>query len=457
VITKEVTMLFRGRSRAKRVFVVGIDGTPYSFLKRCIEAKDLPNMALLAEQGSFRRMNSVIPTVSCVAWSSFMTGTNPGKHAIFGFQDRRPQTYETYIPLSTDQKGRTLWEVLSEHRKRVVVINVPETFPPRQVNGVLVSGFLTPDLKKGVYPPDKLPLLEQMGYRIDVDPWKGREDDKGPFLEDLNATLDARTRSAFKLMESEPWDFFMVLVMGTDRINHFLWEHMETGHPTYAPAFLDYYRKIDRFIGQLMDCLDDQTTLVVLSDHGFCTVKQEVYVNHFLEQQGWLRFRAEGERLKLNQIHEDSIAYSLDPGRIYIHLQGREGRGRVAPGSEYERIRDELATSLGELKEPRSGEPMIDRVYRREELFTGSYAEHGPDLVMVPIDGYDLKGAFGKQDLVHKGNLVGMHTYDDASVFIRGQEIVKQDLSILDIFPTILHTMDLSLPEGLDGAVCVRR
>ena len=122
--------------------VLALDGVPYSFLRRVIDDGLMPNLAALVTDKNFKAMNSVLPPVSSVAWSSFMTGRYPVNHGIHGFIERVPQTMEVYVPTSTHQNGRTLWEYLSELDRRVFVMNVPVTYPPRKVNGILIGGFL---------------------------------------------------------------------------------------------------------------------------------------------------------------------------------------------------------------------------------------------------------------------------------------------------------------------------
>jgi len=278
----------RTKKKDRRVVLIGIDGTPYTFMQRLIAEGRAPNAARLAQQGSLLRMDSVWPWVSSVAWSTMMTGVNPGKHNIFGFVDRDPLTYKQYIPTSRNMKARTLWEVLGDAGKRVIVVNVPVTYPPRPVNGILVGCFLSPSLDKAVYPPEKLPLFKSLGYIVDADPWKMRES-KDMALREVNAALDARIHTLFHLLDNEPWDYLHVHVMETDRLHHFLWQQMEEGHPVYAPAFYDFYRRIDDMLGKVAGRLDDNTTLMWMADHGFCTIKKEVYVNRWLMDNGWLK------------------------------------------------------------------------------------------------------------------------------------------------------------------------
>jgi len=446
-----VGLFDRRKGKSKKVVVIGPDGTPLSLIRRLIEKGELPNFARIFQDGSVRPMTSAIPAVSSVAWSSFMTGKNPGKHGIYGFLDHRPHSYDTYIPNSRAMHGETLWEILSRHGKRVVVMNVPVTYPPRQVNGILVAGFLAPKLEKGTYPPSIGEQLANMGYRLDVDPWQARKD-RDKFIEDLYYTLDKREEAMLHFMDTEEWDFFMLQIMETDRLHHFLWEEMETGDPKYAPAFLELYHRLDGLLGRLYDRLGEDVTLMVMSDHGFTLMKKEVYVNRWLQDHDWLSFTKDSPE-SLGDIHPDSRAYSMDPGRIFVNLRGREPQGSVEPGKEYEALREELVQSLSGLQDPDGGEPMIERVYPREEIYSGECYPQAPDLVAMPHRGYDLKGSIKKDVLTDRGVITGAHTYDDAMFYARGQEIRKEVVAIVDVMPTILHLMGVPIPQDVDGEV----
>ena len=443
----------RKGQKPKRVAFIGLDGTPYTFMQRLIAEGKAPNAARLAEQGSLLRMDSLWPWVSSVAWSTMMTGVNPGKHNIFGFIDRDPATYKQFIPTAAHMKASTLWEVLSQAGKRVIVVNVPVTYPPRQVNGVLVSGFLSPSLDKAVYPASYLPTLKSLGYIVDADPWKARES-KDLALQEVNAALEARIRTLFHMVENEAWDYLHVHVMETDRLHHFLWQQMEEGHPVYAPAFYEFYRRIDDMLGQLASKLDANTTLMWMADHGFCSIKKEVYVNRWLMDNGWLKLRnMPPDRKKgLDEIDPGSVAYSLDPGRVVIRVRGREKEGAVAPGAEYEALRDEIAAAALQLRDPEGDELIFQAAFRREELYHGPYLEQAADLILAPHDGYDPKGPLYKDTLTYKGEeLVGMHTFDDAMLYVGGHAIPQTRFSVTNVMPTILDLMGVPQPPGLDG------
>jgi predicted AlkP superfamily phosphohydrolase/phosphomutase len=344
--------------------------------------------------------------------------------------------------------------MLSRSGKRVVVINVPCTYPPRPVNGVLIGCFLTPSLEKGVHPASLVPELQRLGYVIDVDAWKARQDPEG-FLGDLYHALDRRFQVALHLMREHSWDFFQLHVMETDRINHFFWPAWVEEDPAWGPRFLDYYRRIDQYVGELTAELggsleSGETTLLVMSDHGFCTVRNELYVNHWLEREGYLRL-PEGAGRKLPQYFPETLAYSLIPGRIFVNLRGREERGSVAPGGPYEDLRERLIQEISSLRDPETGTPMIRKVHRREEIYHGPFLERAADLIVEPEEGFDPKGNLDRSVLAAPGDIGGMHTLDDAFLLMYPGELPERDWEITDVMPGILRIMGVELPPGLDG------
>ncbi len=433
----------------KRVVVIGIDGTPHSFLSKHIQAGDLPHLKRILQGGELKRMNSVQPCISSVAWSTYMTGVNPGRHRIFGFIDRKPNPFQIFLPNAAHMGAKTLWGMLSEMNRRVCVINVPVTSPPQPVNGVLIGGFLSVDVLKAAYPQELGQELKSWGYRIDADANLGRKD-KQAFFEDLHLTLEKRWETARRLFEREPWDFFQLHVMETDRINHFLWEHYESGHSEYAGRFLDFYRKVDELLGEFYDRSKNIAEFIVLSDHGFCTLKKEVYLNQWLEDHGYLKLKGDAPKSVMDMA-EGSRVYSLIPGRIFLNLAGREEKGIVQTGTEAESLKAELTEALLALTDPEDGSKIIEKVMRREDLYEGHYAGEAADLIAIPNDGYDLKANVRTPSLTAKTELVGMHTFWDAALFIKDHEIRVEDFGIIDLAPTIFKMMELEPDVKFDG------
>lgn len=440
--------LRRGRAKQPRVLVIGLDGVPHSLLTRLIDAGELPVLAEIAASGDLRAARSTLPSVSCAAWTSFVTGVNPGAHGVFGFVEREPGSYRHYITGSNYVRAPQLWRTLSDRGHRVIIMNVPVTTPPQQVNGCMVSGFLAPKLEGATHPPDLAARLDRLGYRIDIDPWAARQS-LDNLLSDLDATLKGRVAGARELLTREPWSFAMVHIMGTDRINHFMWGKWDAQDPEYAPRFVDYYRQVDAAVGEIA-AAGDGAELLLLSDHGFTRTLHEVNLDAWLRARGYLAVPAV-EDAKLTLIDESTRVFSMTPGRIYVNLAGREPRGSVEPGAAYEALRDELIAGLMELTDPDDGAPILEAVRRREEIFHGAAVERAPDLLAIPRDGYDLKSVLSSDELLTSSPITGMHTLDDAFWLIRGRRFGEGIPRVEDGAPTVLSLLDEAIPDGLDG------
>ena len=453
-------------SKSRRAVVLGIDGVPFSLLSALIEGGELPNFARLAEEGGLRQMDSVPPTVASVAWTSYVTGKQAGKHGIYGFVDREPGSYDITLPVSTSVASKNIWEVLSDAGKRVFGMNVPVTYPPRQVNGILIGGFLAPDVAKVASPAAVSTYLASIDYRIDSDPMLARRS-KDEMIPDIHTTLDRRMQAMFHFLDAEDWDYFHTHVMTTDRLHHFLLVEYEARNPRYAQEFLRFYRKLDGYLGQLLDRIDDDCALVVLSDHGFCTIRSEVQLSRYLVERGWTTLAGRQPRHPLDITPAESRAYSLIPGRIHLNVQGREPAGIVPVDAFYE-VREEVARDLMDMRSP-TGDPVIKHVFKREELYwpegaskpevemplaqllsTDSAFGRGPDLVAVPYDGYDLKMGLAASRTFVSTELEGMHTYHDALIMARAVDLPAERFSIVNVTRHILGALGVEPLEDMD-------
>jgi len=449
-----------------QLVVLGIDGVPYTLLKQLLAGKGLPNFSRFAAESDFRQMDSVHPTVSSAAWTSFVTGMQPGKHGLFGFVERRPGSYEIMIPLSTSVRAKSIWEVLSEAGRRVLGMNVPVTYPPREVNGILIGGFLCPSIDKVANPPAVSEYLKSIGYRIDTDAMLARKS-ADLMLPDIHETLDRRMEAMFHFLEQEDWDYFHTHVMATDRLCHFLLARYEAGEAKYAEAFLSFFRKLDDALGRLMDALPEGTGLVVMSDHGFCPIRSEVQLSRLLVETGWTTPAGDSPRHPLDIDPSKSRAYSLIPGRIYVNLRGREPEG-IVPSGDYDKVRSQLTAELLALRAP-NGDKVIRKVFRREEIYW-PMGRKGPDpdmpveevlasegafgasadLIAVPFDGYDLKMGLGQSETFVSTELEGMHTYHDALIMLRGVELPAGRFSIYQVTRHILSALGVQPGEDMD-------
>ncbi len=423
--------------KGKKVFVLGLDGVPFTFMDRIIKEGKMPVFKSLLDKGEFKRMNSVLPTISSVAWSSFMTGKDAAGHNIYGFVDREANPFKLFIPTSRKMKASTIWHELSEMGKRSIVMNVPVTYPPDKINGIIVSGFLATNINKAAYPQEIVEELKALDYIIDADTWIAR-DSKDKFMDELYHVLERRFKTMFKFIKEKEWDYFQCHIMETDRINHFYWTDMEENNE-YAEPFYKFYKKIDEYIKQLLEILDDEIELIILSDHGFCSINKEVEVNKWLEDRGYLKYRVEAPESVADMAGE-SKAYSLLPGRIFINRSGREVLGTV-DAREYFDLREEIKEGFLVLKDEDSGQKIIKDVFFREELYNGPYLEQAADIIIVPEEGYDLKGGVGRENLMEKRFIQGMHTYDDAFIYMKkiGEEdSLKEIEEIKDVKKIII-------------------
>jgi len=417
----------------RKLFVLSLDGTPYTLLRDSLGR--LPHLRRLFAQGSFVQMDSVIPTISSVAWATFATGVNPAQHNIFGFVDVDAQR-RFIIPNAQNLSARPLWRHFTQLGVRSIWVNLPIAYPPEPINGVMISGFLCTQLEEGVYPKELLPTLQRIDYIIDADPARAHTD-LGGFLAELFAALEGRRQLTWHLLEREPWDFFLLHIMETDRLHHFLWEAKDDPRHPHHRDFWRLYEEIDRFVGELLERLPPDCELMLLSDHGFCPIEYEVELNLFLRQQGFLRF-GNGVPSDLSELHPSSRAFGLIPGRLYI-----------TDGDEC--TRQELTQALYELKDPQ-GRPVIARVWQREEIYSGSQLPRAPDLIAVPRNGFDLKARLNAQQLFVRSIIQGMHTFDDAFLFVRGHALnIHKKPQLLDLAPTIYTLLGLPRPKELEG------
>jgi predicted AlkP superfamily phosphohydrolase/phosphomutase len=432
---------------SRRVLVVALDGTTFDLIGPWLDDGSMPNLARLRDEGACGELRSIVPPVTAPAWCSFMTGKNPGKHGVFEFLLREPGSFDE-IPVSARvRRGRPLWELLGDAGKRVLVVNVPVTYPPSPVNGALIGDFLTPMGERDfTYPPGLLKEVEAATgdyqlYHVEVyRPGKGHV-----VLDELDRVLEANRRANLWLIENKAWDFAMFHVWGTDRFGHELWHVLDPAHPMHDPAealllrdrCLAYWRRVDEVVGEWFAAAGgSDVTRIVISDHGFGPIHRFLVMNVWLLQSGWLRLKpnvasfvkrslfelglspATGYRLamkmgfarlrlasgvgtrkrlieRVNRVFlslqdvdwSRTRAYSKgNYGQLFLNLKGREPEGVVEPGAEADSVLADLEADLRRLRDPGTGEELIGDVWRREELYHGPLADRAPDLTFLPRD-----------------------------------------------------------------------
>jgi len=399
-------------------------------------------------------MRSSIPTISSVSWTSFMTGQNPGKHGVYGFTDLKPGTLTLFFPNFGNVQSETLWDVAGRAGKRSIVLNIPNTYPARSLNGLLVSGFVAVKLERAVFPATLLPRLEAEGYRIDVD-YLNADQRPEAFFVDLDATLEARRRVYLRLVREEAWDLFIGVITECDRLHHYFWSQYADPEAPLHARFLDFYRRLDDVLGALVDALPADIPLFVVADHGHTLIHREFYPNAWLRAEGLLALR--GEKPKgFADLDPASKVFVLDPGRIYLHRQGRFPLGTVGP-AEAEDLLARVSEGLLALHDDSPGAPAdgrpVPRVFARDELYAGPQFSAAPDMVAHFVPGYDPKGALVRSEVFGRSALTGMHTFDDSLFFVNRPGVPTDDLDIVDLAPTILTLLGIDPPSDMDGRV----
>ncbi len=416
------------RSVDRKVVILGLDGVPCSLLNHYVKEGVMPHFGDMLSQGLLLPVTSTLPEVSSVAWASFMTGQNPAEHGIFGFMEVDHQSYEFRFPNFLSLKSPTFWEKLGVP---VVSFNIPQTYPARATNGVMISGFVAPDLEKAVYPRRLYDYCKTVGYRLDVQSGLAAKDPEA-FFKDLFEVFQKRTEMMAYLYSQEDWQIFIGTITETDRLHHFFFDSATGGK--YYEIFVEFYQRLDQLLWEMFTkAQKDRALFLTCSDHGFAPIKTEVYVATCLKERGILRLSEPGGLLGITS---DSRAFCLDPARIYIHLKDKYARGPVS-GSEYEANRQELKEVFEALSY--NGTKVVSRVFFKEEIFSGPYLEDAPDLYILGEPGFDLKASLNKDTMFGNSHFRGAHTYNDAHLFLSGSEGLLSELpGSIDGIPLIV-------------------
>jgi len=437
------------RRPGSRLALLGLDGVGAPLVEGLIAAGVMPRFAALRRHGTLTRMTSTLPTVSNVSWTSFMTGVNPGRHGIFGFTDVKPESYGISFPTYAHVRAPTIWDALGAVGRRAIVLNVPGTYPAKDIDGVLVSGFVAVSLERAVRPASALAVLREHGYAIDVD-YVNADQRPEAFFTDLFATLEARRR-VFRHYLADEWACFLGVVTETDRLHHYFWHVWEDRtHPLHQ-RFLDFYAAVDALIGEVADTLGDVTPLFVVADHGHAAIEAECYPNAWLRSEGLLRFTTDTPR-SLADLDPSSRAFVLDPGRVYLNRKGRFARGSVE-GAEADAILARVGEGMLALQYESGGaaRPVVKAMHRRDDLYDGPCVDAAPDAVLEGHGGFDVKGGIGRPDLFGRSALTGMHTYDDALFFVNRPDVAVTGLAITDLAPTLLAWLGCRPIAPMDG------
>jgi predicted AlkP superfamily phosphohydrolase/phosphomutase len=479
------------RTNPNKILIVGFDGLDPEFLERHLS--ELPVLNDLVKNGASGRLRSTIPPFSLIAWPAAMSGMNPARTGVTGLP--LDDFAYSFSPLNSRMvKVPRLWDVASANGRKVGVVNVPLTYPPSPVNGFMISGFLTPSPRSDFAYPRTLKEELPPGYRTSLDflHYRVKAD---YFLEHLYRLTEKQFQAVENLLRKKPWDLFVYVISGIDWIQHYF------GRDPELPSWLEseeiivkYVRYADDFLGRLRDRVDRSTTIIVLSDHGFGKVPSRyVYLNAWLEREGFLTFRrsATGSLKSALASHIRSLAVIPPLGFLKEHLSPRlresfqhltwvqreqidwprtrayfslfmhhTGYIRIAAGvnspAERESSVREIMSGLRQLNDSRPGDKIFDRIYRREEIFSGGDLSGIPEIFLIFAPkwlGQAVPSTKLFREIPLGGRSKATHRMDGIFIF-SGPSVVpgtRTDLKIYDIAPTVYGLLAVPIPITIDG------
>jgi len=452
----------------KKLLILGLDcATPQLVFDAWKE--HLPNLTALGEKGFRAKLESTVPPITVPAWTAMMTSRDPGMLGFYGFRNRKSYGYEDlYFANAKYVKAKTVWNYLSRNRMKSLVFGVPQTYPPKPLNGVMVASFLTPNKEVQYTYPDeiKAELDRAAGgnYMIDVEDF--RTDNKDDLLRQIYEMTERRFKAFRRFYGRDEYHFAMVVEMGIDRIHHAFWRYFDKTHRLYEPGtryenvILDYYKEVDREVGETLKLVDDDTAVFVVSDHGAKTMVGAICINEWLQREGYLTLKEqpkEQTRLKMSMIDWEKTRAWGEGGyysRMFFNVQGREPQG-VIPEAEYESFRREMIQKLEAIADE-EGRNIGTRAFRPEDIY-GETRNIAPDLV-VYLGNLDWRsaGSVGVGSIYMYENDTGPDDANHAQNGILISSIppsasAKDQYSIYDIAPTILKYFGIPVPEEMIG------
>ena len=498
----------------RKVLVIGLDGATFQVIDPLLAEGKLPTLARLETEGTRATLTSTLPPNSAPAWTSFMTGVNPAKHGILDFREIDLRRYDLYTGDFVNAgvfAGYTIFDLIGQHSDGVAAFRVPMTFPVWPIKGRMVAGYPTPDRTRAyTYPPDLADRLNPIALHSHDEILKaGIEEERRNADYEIQMLLDHFGRW---LAEAQ-YDFYMAVTGITDGFHHKFWKYHDPSHPLHDPTWpeekkniiREYYIRLDRAVGELLSRVDEEWLVIVMSDHGGGPRPWRLFnTNAWLAQRGWLRVEGRrttrwvhqllryGEAWARNRlpwrqwvaehvpkrIRREALAVRqatnlIDWSRtrayrvplqfpaegIEINLKGRQPQGIVAPGREYEQVRAEIVAALRDVRDPETGEPVVQDVWTREEVYVPGDLDAVPDIVFTTAPhlgcGADVRDTFTHLPLSFLERLNGEHTMEGIAYFWghgvrRGH---RTRVHMLDLAPTILWAMGLAVPSAMDGRV----
>jgi predicted AlkP superfamily phosphohydrolase/phosphomutase len=456
-----------------RVAIIGLDcGAPKLLFDDL--AGEVPNLQKIFAQGMYGELESITPPITVPAWACAMTGKTPGQLGIYGFRNRKDTTYEgLQVATSLSVKEPAVWDLLGAAGQRSLLIGVPPGFPPpKEFPGWRVACFLTPpSAERWAFPAElETEITDELGgpgeYIFDIPNFRQQGADF--VMDQIFKMTERRFQVARRLVRNKPWDFFMMVEMGLDRLHHCFWQHFDPRHPDYVAgnkyenAFHDYYRFLDKEIGDLLEVMPDDVVTIAMSDHGARPMMGGLCFNDWLIREGYLVM--EEPLAEVTPIAKAPIDWSRTLawgdggyyGRLFLNIKGREPNGILEP-ARYEEIRDEMIAKLEALPD-HQGRPMGTKVYKPQHVYP-EVRGVAPDLIVYFGDlDWRSVGAVGNPSIYTFENDTGTDgaNHDRAAFFsmmgLHDQPTGRvEGLNLVDVGPSILKLYGIDPPAGAVG------
>lgn len=453
----------------KRVLIIGWDCAAPELVFDAFR-DDMPNTRRLMEEGIYGNLESTIPPITVPAWMCMMTSRDPGELGIYGFRNRKDYSYDNlYIVNSHAVTVPTLWDIVGTHGKKSVVLGVPLSYPPKPFPGWMVSGFLTPSLNsQWCFPPRLKREIAQVAsdYLIDVPNF--RTERRAELARNLFQMTAARFKLARHLLKTKAWDLFVMVEMGSDRLHHAFWRFWDTSHRQHEPnsPFSDtmrrYYATLDTELGSLLKLVDENTTVLIVSDHGAKRMDGGICINEWLQQHGYLTLKTRPQ--EITPFSSDLVDWHRTQawgeggyyGRIFLNVKGREPQGTISP-QNYEKVRDELKARLEAIVDE-IGENIGTRVFKPEEVYR-KCRNIPPDLIVYFGNLYWRSvGSIGYDSIYTYENDTGPDDCNHAEmgIFIlkspQGEETGPVPAKhLFDVAPMVLEELGIAAPQEMRG------
>ncbi|MCD6194027.1 MAG: alkaline phosphatase family protein [Candidatus Aminicenantes bacterium] len=452
----------------RKVLIIGLDcATPQIVFP---QSDKLPVLSQLMREGISGPLRSADPPITIPAWMVMSTGQDAGRLGLYGFRHRQDYSYhKIWIATSYSIKKKTIWDYVAQAGGQSVLVGIPPSYPPKPVAGHLISCFITPDEDKEFTYPQELgeEIISKFGrYMFDVE---FRTDKKDELLENVYRMTRKRFEVLNYLISTKPWDLFMFVEIGLDRIHHAFWKYMDKQHHLYTPgnpyedAILNYYRELDSLVGELISHVDKDTVILVVSDHGAKRMKGAFCINEWLIEQGYLVLKEEPteptsfDKLEVDWSRTKAWGWGGYYARIFLNIAGREQQG-IIPPEDYEKEREILLEKILKISGPQ-GETWQTRVIKPQEYFQELNGDY-PDLMVYFDELYwRSAGTLGHGTMYLEENDTGpddaVHDFEGIFILYDPQEKAGRSVkaSILDIAPTVLDKLGLPIPADLKGKV----